>query len=431
MVKTILFATEYWPPFAPGGAEWTNAAWATALARRGRRVIVVTPNYGDAPRAERDGVTVVRVPFPIALAPGQHDAGWLVHKNPIFHLYFAARIRQVARAEGADILHAQNKGALVGAWLAARALRRPLVVTVRDVGLLCPVGACPLFEPWTTFDCSTLQYLGRCAPFHLAHYAQPAGTWRRLLRWTSLVAAWLDHLVQRRALRGAARVVGVSDGILRAYPPRLVDRARARVVHSLPPPVSPAGEGDAAAARARFGLGAAPVVLHAGKRSLGKGTPVLLAALDTISKAVPGVRFVFAGKGELALPERHDVVALGSVPQSTLFALYRAADVVVAPAVWPEPLSRVLLEAMRLGRPIVATRVGGTPEIVDDGVTGLLVAKNDPGALADAVISLLLDPVRRHQMGEAAVARADELFDDERLVDELLEVYEEAWGRPA
>jgi len=431
MVKTILFAAEYWPPFAPGGAEWTNAAWAEALARRGRRVIVVTPNYGDAPRAETDGVTVVRVPFPVTLRPGQHDAGWLVHKNPLFHAYFAVRIRQVARAEGVDVVHAQNKGALVGAWLAARAVRRPLVVTVRDVGLLCPVGACPLFEPWTTFDCSTRQYLGRCAPFHLAHYAGPAPWWRRALRWVSLLAAWLDHLVQRRALRGAARVIGVSDGILRAYPPRLVDRRRARVVHSLPPAVSPAGEGDAAAARARFGLGEAPVVLHAGKRSPGKGTPVLLAALDAISRAVPGVRFVFAGKGELPLPVRDDVISLGSVPQSTLFALYRAADVVVAPAVWPEPLSRVLLEAMRLGRPVVATRVGGTPEIVEDGVTGLLVPKNDPVALAEAVAGLLRDPARRHRMGQAAVARATGLFDEDRLVDGLLDVYEEAWRRPA
>ena len=52
MIKTILFATEYYPPFAPGGAEWTNAAWASALARHGRRVVVVTPNYGAAPSAK-------------------------------------------------------------------------------------------------------------------------------------------------------------------------------------------------------------------------------------------------------------------------------------------------------------------------------------------------------------------------------------------
>src|SRR5207245_1731416 len=143
--RTILFATEYWPPFAPGGAEWTNAAWAEALARRGHRVIVVTPDYGASPREERDGVLVVRPPFSVKLRPGQQEAGWLLHKNPLFHAWVARWTRRVAEAEGVDLVHAQNKGAPVGAWRAARALGRPLAVTVRDVGLLCPVGACPLF----------------------------------------------------------------------------------------------------------------------------------------------------------------------------------------------------------------------------------------------------------------------------------------------
>jgi len=70
-VTSILFASEYYPPFAPGGAEWSTAAWAAALARRGHRVTVVTPNYGAPPREERGGVTVIRVPFPVKLRPGQ------------------------------------------------------------------------------------------------------------------------------------------------------------------------------------------------------------------------------------------------------------------------------------------------------------------------------------------------------------------------
>ena len=102
-------------------------------------------------------------------------------------------------------------------------------------------------------------------------------------------------------------------------------------------------------------------MLYAGKRSLGKGTPVLVAALEKIRAAVPGVRFAFAGKGDVAPPAAPDVHVLGSVPQATLFALYRAAAVVVVPSIWPEPLSRVLLEAMRFGRGR-RTAVGGSAE---------------------------------------------------------------------
>ena len=70
-MSSVLFASEYYPPFAPGGAEWSTAAWAAALIHRGHRVTVVTPNYGAAAREERDGLTIIRVPFPVKLQIGR------------------------------------------------------------------------------------------------------------------------------------------------------------------------------------------------------------------------------------------------------------------------------------------------------------------------------------------------------------------------
>src|SRR5205823_7611618 len=142
--RAILFASEYYPPFAPGGAEWTNAAWAAALARQGHRVVVVTPNYGAARRERAAGVDVVRVPFPFKRASGQREVPRLVHQNPIWDLYFAACVVCVAYSEDARVIHAQGKGALVASWIAARMLGRPVLATVRDLGLVCPLGLCTL-----------------------------------------------------------------------------------------------------------------------------------------------------------------------------------------------------------------------------------------------------------------------------------------------
>jgi glycosyltransferase involved in cell wall biosynthesis len=416
----ILFATEYWPPFAPGGAEWTNEAWARALARRGHRVVVVTPNYGAAAREDSHGVTIVRVPIAGRLEPGR-EARWLAHRNPLFHARFARWLGRVARTEGAQLVHAQNKGAVVAARRAARTLGLPFVVTIRDVGLLCPVGACPLFDRRATYDCSTRDYVERCVPFFLEHYAAGDGTLARARRRLALRLAWLDQRALRRALAEADLVLGVSRGILSIFPPALVSRAR--VVHSPLPDVAVTPD-DADSVRPRLGLGAGPLVLYAGKRSLGKGTDVLVRALDTIRASVPGVSFVFAGKGELAPPDREDVRLLGSVPQPMLFALYRAADVVVVPSVWPEPLSRVLIEAMHFGRAVVATSVGGNPELVEEDVTGLLVEPGDAEALARAVVALLRDPGRRARLGAAAARRTATELDEERLAKELLAAYE-------
>jgi glycosyltransferase involved in cell wall biosynthesis len=293
------------------------------------------------------------------------------------------------------------------------------------MGPLCPLGMCTLFEPWTTFDCSTAQYVGKCVPFFLRHYEPERKALGRLALRGRLLLGWFDHQLRRQALRGVDGVVGVSAAVLAPLPERLIPPSRRRVAWSHIPRHEPPDDAEAARARADRGIGPGPLVLYAGKRSLGKGTPVLLEALDAIRAAVPGVRFAFAGKGDLQLPKAPDVHDLGSLPQPTLFALYRAADVVVSPSIWPEPLSRVILEAMWAGRPVVATAVGGSPEAVEHDVTGLLVPKGDAHALATALSELLSDPGRRERMGKAAAARAARQFGDEDgLVASLLDAYE-------
>ena len=429
--RPVLFASEYYPPFAPGGAEWTNVEWAKALARRGQPVVIVTPNYGAEPRESAAGVDVVRVPFPLKLGQGQKRTPGLVHRNPLWDLYFALCVAWVAYRHDARVIHAQGKGALVGSWLAARALRRPVIATVRDVGLICPLGHCPLFESWKVFDCSTRQYVRKCVPFHLEHYHRGARRARRAWLWLSVRLYWLDHLVRRRALGRVDAVVGVSRRILAIHPDRIVPPERQHVVHSLPPRDDVVTAEDTAGVRRQLGIGDGPLVLYVGKLSAGKGTPVLLAALDQIRAASPGARFAFAGRGEVTLPTRDDVHELGELAHGTLLALYGAADVVVSPSVWPEPLSRVVIEAMHFGRPVVATDVGGSPEAVEKDVTGLLVPANDVRALADAIVALLRDPARRERMGAAARARLAAVFSEDKIVASLLDAYAAASRRPA
>jgi len=99
-------------------------------------------------------------------------------------------------------------------------------------------------------------------------------------------------------------------------------------------------------------------------------------------------------------------------------------DVVVLPS-WTEGLPVVVLEAMAQRRPVVATPVGGTPEVVADGETGVLVPPRDPRALAAALRELLADPDRRARMGEAAYARVAERFSAEAMTRRVLEIYDE------
>lgn len=90
--------------------------------------------------------------------------------------------------------------------------------------------------------------------------------------------------------------------------------------------------------------------------------------------------------------------------------VYQTADIVVVPSRWEEPLGLIAIEAAACGRPVVATRVGGIPEIIDDGRTGYLVAPQDVHALAARVEQLVSDPLLRRRLGETAREHIRENF---------------------
>ena len=106
-------------------------------------------------------------------------------------------------------------------------------------------------------------------------------------------------------------------------------------------------------------------------------------------------------------------------------SLLAAADICVLPA-HAEACGRVLFEAMAMAKPLVATASGGTPEIVVDGVTGLLVPPRDPRALAEALLVLLTDPARRQALGTAGRERAVKQFSIHTYVQQTMAVYAEA-----
>jgi glycosyltransferase involved in cell wall biosynthesis len=109
-----------------------------------------------------------------------------------------------------------------------------------------------------------------------------------------------------------------------------------------------------------------------------------------------------------------------------VLALDPLADVVVVPSVIPDALSRVILEAMAAGRAVVGTRVGGTPELIVHGETGVLIERGAPSALAEAIVELLRDPARRQRLGAAARAHLAARFAGADSVDRLIAAYEAA-----
>jgi glycosyltransferase involved in cell wall biosynthesis len=166
-------------------------------------------------------------------------------------------------------------------------------------------------------------------------------------------------------------------------------------------------------------LGAGPLVGMVGNLDWRKNPGLLVEATSAIRASVPGIRVALIGafpdadsEGRVrariaALGLGDTVVVTGFLPNP--FPLVRRLDVLVHPAL-RDPFPLALLEGMALGRPIVASAVGGIPEMLVDGESGLLVPPDDAGALAAAVVTLLCDDARRRALGAAAFARLETEF---------------------
>jgi glycosyltransferase involved in cell wall biosynthesis len=191
--------------------------------------------------------------------------------------------------------------------------------------------------------------------------------------------------------------------------------------------------------RQEFGIpDDAPVVLMVARLQRWKGVHVLVDAAANVVKNQPRARFIVVGgtlfglEKDYALELRQQVERLKLIHavtfaefRSDMFRFYSAADLVVHCSIQPEPFGMVLLEAMAHGKPVVASDSGGPREIVERGVTGLLVPPEDAEGLARAILMLLGDPGRGVRMGQAGAARFRSLFSAERMVRQLECVYEQ------
>jgi glycosyltransferase involved in cell wall biosynthesis len=161
-----------------------------------------------------------------------------------------------------------------------------------------------------------------------------------------------------------------------------------------------------------------------------KGHHDLLHAAARVRQTVPNVRFVLVGQGPLEGEVRRECREL-ALDGTVVFAgfredaprLMRTFDILAVPSLF-DGLSIALLEAMALGTPPVLTRVGGNPEVVEHGESGLVVEPADPEALADGILRLLEDPSLRARLGDAARRRAAR-FDIRATVHRVEQVYGE------
>jgi glycosyltransferase involved in cell wall biosynthesis len=357
------------------GTERHILALARGLRDRGLRVSVACPEpslLGEKLAAE--GIAHV-----------------VVQKRGLYDRAAVRTLRGLLREGCVDVVHAHNGRTTLTAALAVSSAGR---------------GACVATQHFIT-------------PNHAGH--------RGLKRWiTAAVHRWVNRRVHAQ--------IAISEAVRRAALLRGdVDPARLHLVHNGIADPALGGLRSPFEVRAEFGVPRdAPLVVCAARFEAEKGLADLIRAMALVHESSPACACVVAGEGAErgALERLRRELRLENVVQLPGYradapSLIRAADVFALPSP-AEPFGLAILEAMALGKPVVAARAGGPMEIVVEGETGLLIPPGDPRALADAILRLVGSPTDRAAMGRLGRERFESRFTAARMAEEVSEVYRRA-----
>lgn len=368
-----------------GGGELSLVDVARAYRETSTFVLLADGPFRE--RLAKEGVRVEVIDGGASLHAVRRETEWPGLRAASRALALAWRVAGLARQH--DCLHANSQKAFVVACLAGLLARRPVIWDLND--LLIP-----------------------------AHFS------RTNIRIDVVLANYLARRVIANSRASADALVaqgGRADKVRVVY-----NGIDAR-------PFDAVTEDDIAAGRRELGLDGRPVIGVFGRLGEWKGQDV---ALEALCHLPPDVRLLIVGDalfGEQRYVEalRAQTTRLGLTDRVSFLGfrsdvprLMRLVQVVLHTSTAPEPFGRVIVEGMLARRPVVATRAGGVEEILENGVTGVLVSPGNPAELAAAVRALLDDPARAAQLANAGRTNAETRFSVDAMVRGMTQYMEEA-----
>jgi glycosyltransferase involved in cell wall biosynthesis len=425
----VLMVTQFWPPTI-GGQERIAEDLSGELASRGHHVAVATLQPDAVRSSGSPGVEVHQ----ITTAAGRLFRGYSdplrPHAPPAMDPRAVAELRRLIELDKPDIVHGHDW--LIHSFIPLKRRGGPgLVVTLHDQSLICANKrlirqgkACTGPGPVKCLRCSS------------AYYGFPKGPAIAVGNWTMTAAerAVVDlFLPVSRAVADAARLR--EHGNPYSVIPNFVPTTKA-------PSLDPRGVPADSASPVPEEL-PEEFVLFLGDVLSDKGVAVLLQAHEQLVSMPlrrppplvlmgpigdPGL--VVAAVGEIrARNPRLMAAPLGPVrvfgpqPHEVALEALRRCTVAVVPSLLPEAFGLVALEAMRAGRPVIASNIGGLREFISDGQNGILVPPGDVSALRNALTRVLAEPALRARLGTAGKLRAEE-FSAERIVPQVELAYD-------
>ena len=413
MTMRIVLLNDKIPPEGRGGAESVVWRLARGLAAADHEPHVIATTAGDSFEETRDGIPtyLIRARYP------ERFRAWLSLWNPQTVAAFGKLLRRIQP----DVVNAHNIHYLLSyhTLKLAREAGCGVVFSAHDA-MPFAYGKLPAsFSP----DCPAHYEAGDC------RLPRGYNLRQNRFRYNPFRNMWI-----RRYLARYAHIRTVpSQALANAFADN--DMPPVEVAHNGIDldEWSPVDEAGVDALRSRLDLAGKRVILIAGRLTREKGLLQMLSAFSEVHASVPDARLLVLSSREIDTQVAADFSNLrplirtgGWLSGDELRAAFQLADVVAAPSIYLDPFPTVVLEAMAAGKPVVATCFGGAREAVVDGETGYIVNPFDTAALADKLMSLLLNGELRFEMGAKARARIGERFSLDAQARRMLSIYERA-----
>ena len=409
----VLLVTDSFPPVC-GGSGWSTWELARGLQGRGHHVEVVKVEIGSPAgivSGQHDSVPVTTFRRNAPNVPALRN---MIKNEALWRDLTTYLTRTRLAGSQVDIIHAQHVMTTVPSIRAGTRAGTPVVATVRDYWPVC-------YWSDLIYDPSQPELCPGCSTRMMTECVKPRAGAAALAAWPLIPYMRANLRTKRRTLANASAIIAVSSAIaqdLRARAPEI----SATPLYTIPNPVDMAALDRARAAPAPFD---GPYVLYAGKLATNKGVQALLPAIERAGLDLP---IVIAGDGPLreaiqtqATKKQLNVRILGWQSRDDVWALMRHATLLAFPSYGPESLSRVLIEAAALGTPIAAMDTGGTRDIIQHRVTGLL-SSNVEGFARD-LAELAADERLRRALGHAAELDVHGRFSATSVVERVEQVY--------
>ena len=391
----ILYVIPFFKPYEVGGAEISTYLYAKGLNKE-HRIVVLTPNYkkfSDETRLENKKFLIHRFAFPL-----KPKRIMVFFDSCIFQLCLFLQVIVAIKKFKIDIIHIQSSSMIPGPFFAGRLSGKKVVVTIRDHGYK--------FSKKSLMD----------------ELKKLCGIRKTLEPWIA-VMVYINRHLRKFCIQRMDRIIAVSNYMKDCVAKKLdIENERIKVSYMVKPDWSKGQMARNGSKKYRL--------LFLGRLDKAKGIELLLRAFALVKQK--NIELLIAGNSNVGYYKKfvktfgiENVTFLGKIPHEKTKSIYEKADAAVVPSLRDEPLSRVLIEAGCLGKPIIATDRGGSSEVVINKKTGVLIKDISPKGFSNGIEYVIKNPRKAKEMGRNMKKLANSLFDPQKNLKIISKIYRE------